>query len=172
MALIVHSQNGAMSGAPHGIRTWQSPAPASAVLLLGNPNRVPTAMRLVAPIALVVSATVAGIWGTSALEEQAHDRELFAAYCMGVFGPDQTRLKSLVVPACLTNEPADQCSARIAEIDHGTVSISICGGSRNLWQHRASLCPIVTRCLPSTSSQRRAGKANDNARFLVGIASR
>jgi hypothetical protein len=30
---------------------------------------------------------------------------------------DQTSLKSLFVPACLTNEPADECSARIADID-------------------------------------------------------
>ena len=45
--------------------------------------------------------------GTLAIEEQAHDRELFAAYCMGVFGPDQSSLKSPSMPACLTNEPAE-----------------------------------------------------------------
>ena len=74
-------------------------------------------MKLIATIALVVFAAAAGVWGTSALEEQAHDRELFAAYCMGVFGPDQSSLKSFSMPACLTNEPADECSARIADID-------------------------------------------------------
>ncbi len=74
-------------------------------------------MKLIAPIALVVVTTAAGVWGTSALEEQAHDRELFATYCMGVFGPDQTSLKSPSMPACLTNEPADECSERIADID-------------------------------------------------------
>jgi hypothetical protein len=68
-------------------------------------------MKLVAAIALVAVAAAAGVWGTSALEEQARDRELFAAYCMGIF------LKSPPMPACLTNEPADQCSARIAGID-------------------------------------------------------
>ena len=75
-------------------------------------------MRLIAPVALV-AATLAGIWGTSALdlEEQVHDKELFVTYCIGVFGADQTSLKSLLVPACLTNEPADLCSAQIAEID-------------------------------------------------------
>ena len=74
-------------------------------------------MKLIATIALVIVAAAAGVWGTSALEEQAHDRELFAAYCMGVFGPDQSTLKSPSMPACLTNEPADECSARIADID-------------------------------------------------------
>jgi hypothetical protein len=74
-------------------------------------------MNLIAPLALVVVATAAGVWCTSALEEQAHDRELFAAYCMGVFGPDQSSLKSPLMPACLTNERADVCSERIADID-------------------------------------------------------
>ena len=43
-------------------------------------------MRLIAPVALV-AATLAGIWGTSALdlEEQAHDKELFVAYTASVF---------------------------------------------------------------------------------------
>ena len=70
----------------------------------------------VALCALAVAVTGAGSWGTPAIEEQTHDSELFAAYCMGVFGPDQASLKSLVVPACLTNESADECSARIAAI--------------------------------------------------------
>jgi hypothetical protein len=74
-------------------------------------------MKLIAPIALVVVATSAGVWGTSALEEQAHDRELFAAYCMGVFGPNQSGLKSPSMPACLTNEPSYECSERIAGVD-------------------------------------------------------
>jgi hypothetical protein len=74
-------------------------------------------MKLIATITLVVVAAAAGVWGTSALEEQAHDRELFAAYCMGVFGPDQSTLKSPSMPACLTNEPSDVCSERIADID-------------------------------------------------------
>ena len=52
-----------------------------------------------------------------AIEKQAHDRELFAAYCMGVFGPDQSSLKSPSMPACLINEPAEEFSARIADID-------------------------------------------------------
>jgi hypothetical protein len=84
------------------------------VLLLGD--RECATMRLIAPVALAAAA-LAGIWGTSALEEQAHDKELFVAYCIGVFGADQTSLKSLLVPACLTNEPSDECSARIADID-------------------------------------------------------
>jgi hypothetical protein len=73
-------------------------------------------MKLIATVALVVVAAAAGVWGTSALEEQAHDRELFAAYCMGVFGPVQSSLKSPSIPVCLTNEPADVCSERIADI--------------------------------------------------------
>jgi hypothetical protein len=36
-------------------------------------------MNLIAPVALV-TATLAGIWATSALEEQAHDKELSVAY--------------------------------------------------------------------------------------------
>ena len=71
----------------------------------------------VALCALAVAAAGGGSRGTLAVEEQAHDSELFAAYCIGVFGADQTSLKSLFVPACLTNEPADECSARIADID-------------------------------------------------------
>jgi hypothetical protein len=71
----------------------------------------------VAFCALAVAAAGGGSRGTLAVEEQAHDSELFAAYCIGVFGADQTSLKSLFVPACLTNEPADNCSARIADID-------------------------------------------------------
>ena len=71
----------------------------------------------VALCALAVAAAGGGSRGTLAVEEQAHDSELFAAYCIGVFGADQTSLKSLFVPACLTNEPADNCSARIADID-------------------------------------------------------
>jgi hypothetical protein len=67
--------------------------------------------------ALAVAAAGAGSRGTLAVEEQAHDSELFAAYCIGVFGADQTSLKSRFVPTCLTNEPADECSARIADID-------------------------------------------------------
>jgi hypothetical protein len=83
-------------------------------LLLGN--RECATMKLIAPVALVAT-TLAGTWATSALDEQARDKELFVAYCTGVFGADQTSLKSLLVPACLTNEPADECSARIADID-------------------------------------------------------
>jgi hypothetical protein len=100
----------------HGIRTWQAPTERSMDLLLAS--RECASMRLIAPVALV-AATLAGIWGTSALdlEEQAHDKELFVAYCIGVFGADQTSLKSLLVPVCLTSEPADLCSARIADID-------------------------------------------------------
>jgi hypothetical protein len=74
-------------------------------------------MKLIATVALVAVAVVAGIWGTSALEEQAHDRELFAAYCIGVFGPVQSSPKSPSVSVCLTNEPADECSARVADVD-------------------------------------------------------
>jgi hypothetical protein len=73
-------------------------------------------MNLVSTAALG-AAILAGILGTLAIEEQAHDRELFAAYCMGAFGPDQSSLKSPSMPACLTNEPADECSERIADID-------------------------------------------------------
>jgi hypothetical protein len=71
-------------------------------------------MNLVSTAALG-AALLAGILGTLAIEEQAHDRELFAAYCMGVFGPDQASLKSLSTPACLINESADECSERIAD---------------------------------------------------------
>jgi hypothetical protein len=85
------------------------------VFLFRNPNRTRATMRWIAPIA--VAATAAGIWATSAVSKQVHDSELFAAYCIGVFGADQTTLKSLFVPACLTNEPADECSARIADIE-------------------------------------------------------
>ena len=73
-------------------------------------------MRLIVLIALVATI-LAGTLGTSAVGEQAHDGEVFAAYCIGVFGADQTSLKSPFVPACMANEPADECSARIAEID-------------------------------------------------------
>jgi len=64
--------------------------------------------------ALAVAAAGAGSRETLAVEEQAHDSEHFAAYCIGVFGADQTSLKSRFVPTCLTNEAADECSARIA----------------------------------------------------------
>jgi hypothetical protein len=67
--------------------------------------------------ALAVAAAGAGSRETLAVEEQAHDSEHFAAYCIGVFGADQTSLKSRFVPTCLTNEAADECSARIADID-------------------------------------------------------
>jgi hypothetical protein len=73
-------------------------------------------MKLIALIVLA-AVTLAGIWGTSTLEEQAYDNELFVAYCTGVFGADQTSLNSLLVPACLPNEPYDECAARIADID-------------------------------------------------------
>ena len=73
-------------------------------------------MNLISTVTLA-SAILAGILGTLTIEEQAHDRELFAAYCMGVFGPDQSSLKSPAMPACLTNEPAEECSGRIADID-------------------------------------------------------
>ena len=90
-------------------------------------------MKLIATIALVIVAAAA-VWGTSALEEQAHDRELFAAYCMGVFGPDQSSLKSPSMPACLTNEPGDECSERIADIDQERQRVDL-----NLRQLRESL---------------------------------
>ena len=73
-------------------------------------------MKLVAPILLSATA-LAGTLGTSMLEEQAHDKELFVSYCVGVFGADQTSQKSLLAPTCLTNEAADVCSARISDID-------------------------------------------------------
>ena len=73
-------------------------------------------MRLIAAIAVAVT-TLAGCPKTSAAQEPTYDSELLAAYCVGVFGADQASLKSLAVPACLTNEPADQCFARIADID-------------------------------------------------------
>lgn len=73
-------------------------------------------MRLISAIALIVAA-LAGSPETSAGDEPTTDSELLAAYCIGVFGADQTSLKSLLVPACLTNESATECSARIAAID-------------------------------------------------------
>jgi hypothetical protein len=73
-------------------------------------------MNLVSTAALG-AAILAGIVGTVAVKEQAHDSEIFAAYCMGVFGPDQTTLKSPSTPACLTNEPTDECTERIADIE-------------------------------------------------------
>ena len=102
-------------------------------------------MRLIAPVALAAT-TLAGIWGPSALEEQAHDKELFVAYCIGVFGADQTSLKSLLVPACLTNEPADECSARIADIDQERHRMDLTlRRVQDLWQREGLLCPNVTR---------------------------
>jgi hypothetical protein len=89
----------------------------SAGLLLGCLGLFIAGHTWAAAVVLAVVAAAAAVWGTSALEEQAHDRELFAAYCMGVFGPVQSSLKSPSVPACLTNEPADECSARIADVD-------------------------------------------------------
>jgi hypothetical protein len=39
------------------------------------------------------------VLGTSALlEEQAHDKELLAIYCAGIFGPDQTATQGIVAP--------------------------------------------------------------------------
>ena len=73
-------------------------------------------MKLIAAVTLVVVAAAARVWGTLALEEQAHDRELFTAYCMGVFGAAPSSLKSPSMPACLTNETADECSARVADV--------------------------------------------------------
>ena len=70
----------------------------------------------VALCVLAIAETGARIWETSVAEEQAHSRELFAAYCIGVFGPDQSGLNWPLTPACLTNEPADQCSARTGDI--------------------------------------------------------
>jgi hypothetical protein len=73
-------------------------------------------VRLISAIALTVAA-LAGSPETSAGDEPTTDSELLAAYCIGVFGADQTSLKSILVPACLTNESAPECSARIADID-------------------------------------------------------
>jgi hypothetical protein len=73
-------------------------------------------VRLIAAIALTAAA-FAGNPGTSAGDEPSSDSELLAAYCIGVFGADQASLKSLMVPTCLANEPADECRARLAEID-------------------------------------------------------
>jgi hypothetical protein len=83
-------------------------------LLLGNPEGA--VMKLLAPILLSAMA-LAGSLGTSKLEEQAHDTELFVSYCIGVFGADQTSQKSLFMLTCLTNEADDICSARISDID-------------------------------------------------------
>jgi hypothetical protein len=65
---------------------------------------------------MIANTIFAGV-ALCALAVAAAGGGLFAAYCIGVFGADQTSLKSLFVPACLTNEPADNCSARIADID-------------------------------------------------------
>ena len=73
-------------------------------------------LRLITAIALTAAA-YAGNPGTSAGDEPTSDSELLAAYCIGVFGADQASLKSLLVPACLANEPAHECSARLAGID-------------------------------------------------------
>ena len=80
----------------HGIRAWQSPR-----------NTAERSDETHCALSPSSSSRLQreDLRGTSALEEQAHDRELFAAYCMGVFGPDQTTLKSPSMPACLTNEP-------------------------------------------------------------------
>ena len=73
-------------------------------------------LRLIAAIALT-AAVFAGNPGTSAGDEPTTDSELLAAYCIGVFGADQASLKSRLVPACLANEPAHECSARLSGIE-------------------------------------------------------
>jgi hypothetical protein len=73
-------------------------------------------VRLIAAIALTAAA-LAGSPETSAGDEPTSDNELHTAYCIGVFGADQTSLKSILVPTCLTNESAHACSARLADID-------------------------------------------------------
>ena len=83
---------------------------------VANPMMIVNTIAGVALCGLAIAATGARIWETSVVEEQAHSRELFAAYCIGVFGPDQSGLNWPLAPACLTNEPADQCSARTADI--------------------------------------------------------
>jgi hypothetical protein len=85
-------------------------------MLRRTSHRGCASLRLIAVIALTAAA-LAGNPGTSAGDEPTEDSELLAAYCIGVFGADQASLKALLVPACLTNEPAPECAARIAEID-------------------------------------------------------
>jgi hypothetical protein len=102
-------------------------------------------MNLIAPAALV-AATLAGIWGTSALEEQAHDKELFVAYCIGVFAADQISLKSMLAPPCLTNESAHECSVRVADIDQERNRMDLTLRQvQNLWQRKGLLCRSDTR---------------------------
>ena len=117
----------------NGTRAWQS-----------LPIRPSAAMKLIAIVTLVVVAAAAAVGGTLALEEQAHDRELFAAYCMGVFGPDQSSLKSPSMPACLTNERGDECSERVAEIDQERQHVDL-----NLRQFQEALGGTRCHCARS-----------------------
>ena len=73
-------------------------------------------MKLMAAIGLAVAA-LAGHLGTSAIREQANERELLAADCIAVFGADQASLASRLVPACLIEEAPDDCAARLAGIE-------------------------------------------------------
>lgn len=75
-------------------------------------------MRLMAAIALAAATLIGNPQAAAAGDEPIYDSELLAAYCIGVFGADQTSLASFVVPSCLTDEAANDCSARIADIDH------------------------------------------------------
>jgi hypothetical protein len=113
--------------------------------------------------ARAVAAAGAGSRETLAVEERAYDSEHFAAYCIGVFGADQTSLKSRFVPTCLTNEAADECSARIADIDQKRHHVDLAlRGLQDSLARRGIIAPNVTRGLPSTLSLRRAGKAYSN----------
>jgi len=82
---------------------------------LGYSIRERASVRLIAAIALAAAAFV-GSPGASTGQEPTYDSELLAAYCIGVFGADQARSPSFMAPACLTNEPTDECLVRIADI--------------------------------------------------------
>jgi hypothetical protein len=65
-------------------------------------------------IALVAATWIGPPAPRAAGEEPSTDRELLAAYCVGVFGADPAR--SFQAPACLANEGTEACLVRIADI--------------------------------------------------------
>jgi len=74
-------------------------------------------MRLIAAIALAAATWIGPPGPSAAGEEPSTDSELLVAYCIGVFGADPARSNAFRAPACLANEPTDDCLARIADID-------------------------------------------------------
>jgi len=57
-----------------------------------------TSTGFAAAILVGILGTSIFVPGTSALEEQAHDKELLAVYCAGLFESDQTAAKGIIAP--------------------------------------------------------------------------